>query len=300
MRKIRRNFKNLQLTQPLRVAVVTMSLLFLSAGVIYSSVPDDQIPVPFEQLAFRNNVFDISGWPATKTLHSVWIEGDYLYFPNEGACSWASTDGIVNTNVHIILEYKGEWIASSWDYTRICQESKHYDAIGDIPYDGWKPQVGTTYYFFLTGVSRDYSGGDVQERTNVVKYEWFGPTGYPPPVCEGVPVINSFTATPNPVTYGDAGLLGVNKTHNVGLSWNISNGDRIRLDAATGESGETPEGYPVIDGVQLLLERTNTFTLTAENECTAPENWPSKTVTVKVTPPGLPGVNLLLLNKPAG
>ncbi len=81
------------------------------------------------------------------------------------------------------------------------------------------------------------------------------------------------------------------------LSWNISNGDRVRLDAATGEHAETPEGYPVIDGVQLLLEESNTFTLTAENECTPAGNRPSMSVTVEVEKPvNMGGIGLLLLN----
>jgi hypothetical protein len=279
--------------------IVSVLLLFITAGVAHSGVPADQLPVPYEQLQFRNNVFDISGWPATKTLHSVGIEGDYLYFPNDGACSWASTDGIVNTNVHIVLEYMGEWIASSWDYTRICQQSKHYDAIGDIPYMGWKPQRGITYYFFLTGVSRDYSGGDVQERTNVVAYEWFGPTGYPPPVCEGVPVINTFTAAPYRIIGGPGGLLGEEKDHNVLLTWDIGNADSVELVRDNGVTIESSSHPAVVDGFELLLNETYTFTITGRKECTGEENWPSKTLKVNVTQPVLPAVNLLLSDKPA-
>ncbi len=300
MRKSKEYSESLQPALLSGAFVMSVLLLFMSAGVAHSGVPADQLPVPYEQLRFINNVFDISGWPATKTLHSVGIEGDYLLFPNDAACSWASTDGIVNANVHIVLEHKGEWLASSWDYTRICQQSKHYDAIGDIPYDGWKPQAGVTYYFFLTGVSRDYSGGDVEERTNVVAYEWFGPTGYPPPACEGAPVINNFTASPYKVMGGPGGLLGEDKDYNVLLSWDIDNGDSVELVRDNGVTVESNAHPPVVSGLELLLNETYTFTITGINECTGQEDRPSKTLTVKVTQPILPAVNLLLSDKPAG
>ena len=82
--------------------------------------------------------------------------------------------------------------------------------------------------------------------------------------CIGPPVINYFTATPNPVQGGPDGMLG--PSHNVQLSWNISNADGIRLVADSGESGETTWLSPVINGMQLLLSKTHTFTLYARNE----------------------------------
>ncbi|MCF8056882.1 MAG: hypothetical protein K9K37_09610 [Desulfocapsa sp.] len=299
MKKSKKYFEPFKSALLSGAVVSSVLILLLSTGVAHSGVPADQLPVPYEQLRFINNVFDISGWPATKTLHSVGIEGEYLYFPNDGACSWASTDGIVNTNVHIVLEYKGEWLASSWDYTRICQQSKHYDAIGDIPYLGWKPQAGVTYYFFLTGVSRDKTGGDVEERTNVVAYKWFGPTGYPPPVCEGAPVINNFSATQYRVMGGPGGLLGEEKDYNVLLTWDIGNADSVALVRDNGMTVESNFHPPVVSGLELLINKTSTFTISASNECTADKDSPSKTLTVTVTQPNLPALNLLLSDKPA-
>ncbi|MCF8057498.1 MAG: hypothetical protein K9K37_12785 [Desulfocapsa sp.] len=277
-----------------RLVVMTGVSLFISAGVAFAGVPKDELPVPWEQLVFTGNVFDISSWSATRTLSSVEIVGDSLCMENDIGSSWYSPDGHVNANAHIIFQCGGAWISSPWDYMGVGQQCKHYDAIGDLCGSGWKPRAGTEYYFFLTGISRDYSGGSSEQRTNVVKYEWFGPAGYPPPSCEGPPEIISFTATPSTVPFGKNGLLGAKQDHNVELSWNISNGDRVRLDAATGEYAEQPEGYPVLDGVQLLLEKTNTFTLTAENECTAVGDRPSKSVTVEVEGPPMAGVSLLL------
>lgn len=128
-----------------------------------------------------------------------------------------------------------------------------------------------------------------------MKYQWFGEAGYPPEECSGVPVINSFTATPDSVRSWDE-LLGENKDHNVLLSWDISNGDGVRLVADTGESAETTEHDPVIDGLQLLLQQTHTLTIYAKNECTEEADWPSKTLTIDYKQLNLAGVNLLLLN----
>ncbi|MCF8057500.1 MAG: hypothetical protein K9K37_12795 [Desulfocapsa sp.] len=274
--------------------ILTTIMLFLAFSLTHAAVPKDQIPVPYSQLSFEGNYRDISRWPATKILHSVGIEGSQLYMPNDGACSWPSPDGNVNANVHIILYHDGKWISSPWDYMGVCQEHKHFDAIGDIPYPGWKPRAGETYYFFLTTISRDPSGVG-EERTNVVKYVWFGPTGYPPPVepeCVGPPVINSFKATPNPVFSGTMGLLGPD--HNVQLSWNISNGDGVKLVAGSGESAETSEHGPVLGGLELLLKKTETFTIYAKNKCTPEAQWPSKTITVQLQAP-LPFLSGLIL-----
>ncbi len=271
--------------------VFTAIILLLAFSQAHAAVPKDQLPVPYSQLEFWGNHRPINDWPAKKTLHSVGIEGSLMYLPNEGACSWPSPDGHVNANVHIILFHEGRWIASPWDYMGVCQEHKHYDAIGDIPYMGWKPVKGETYYFFLTTISRDPSGIG-EERTNVVKYVWFGATGYPPPVepeCVGRPVINSFTATPKPIVFNP------NKVFNVQLSWKISNSDGVRLVADTGESAESSPHSPVIDGLQLFLRKTTKFTLYGKNPCTPFSLRPSRTITVEVQPPGLPWLQGLIL-----
>ncbi len=294
MRSLPKVYKYSRLTRLSHVVGITALSVVLSATAAFA-VPRDELPVPYEQLEFRRDNFGMAGYPATRTQFSVGISGPAICFPNDIGNSWHSPDGHVNANAHIIVNCGGSWIATPWDYMGIGQECKMSDHIGDVCYTGWKPRNGTDYYFYLSGISADSSGGVSQERTNIIKYTWGGPTGYPPLECTDKPVINSFRATPDPVVGGKFGLLGSDRDHNVELSWDITNGEGVILKADTGESAETREHGPKLNGVELLIEQKHTFTLTAKG-CTPREEWPSKTVTVGSRDMSIGGINLLLLN----
>ncbi len=279
-----------------QLSLLLVVILFLTFSSAYAGVPRDESPVPYGNLAFQGNYFDISGWQATRTISKVYITGHYICFDNDIGKTWYEPPNQgVNANVHIILKYNGKWITSPWDYMGVGQTCKHSESVGGIPYSRWKPKHGEELYWYITGISRDSSGGVNQERTNIVRYDWEGDAGYPPPACDGPPVIDSFSATPNPVVSGETGLQGETKDYNVQLSWDISNADSAELVIGDGEKVQ----YSAKKDLQLLIDKTTTFTLYGKNDCTSEESYPTKTLKVIVRPASLPLLTSLLLYHPA-
>lgn len=277
-----------------------------------SEVPKDQLPVPWEQINFEGCNPSQFYSPATRTMSEVYISED----PHGSICwdadinNWYSPDGNVNSNIHVIIKFNGEWYATPWDYmgwgniksgtdTVYCKGAEH---LGDIPESqhpesmGWKPTPGEEIYHFASTICRDPSGPGVQERTNVVKCNWAtGISCFPPAVCTGeeeAPRLYSFTSEPEKVT-----LIPNKEDNNVLLSWDTDFADNLRLVSSTGESAETNEYSPALDGVWVRIDKETTFTLTAMNDCTPESEWPSMSVTVDTQglyPTG--AVTLLLLN----
>ncbi len=294
--KIHNHSRLVMLTQ---LTTLTVLSFFIFAGVTYSAVYDDELPIPYEQLSFKGNIFDISGWPTTRNLTKVEIVGSMICFENNIGSSWHEPSGQgVNANVHMAMNYNGTWIASPWDYMGVGQLCKHAESVGGIPYSGWKPTRGQKLYFFLTGISRDSSGGVNQERTNVVEYVWGGGAGYPPPLCQGPPVINSFTANPDLVQGGPLGLLGDAKDHNVVVSWNVSNAESVELVINNGDSSVTKNYNDTQMTLELLIDSPTTFTLRGKLACTPEADWPwSAPLSIDYrSSKNNAGANLLLIN----
>ena len=85
--------------------------------------------------------------------------------------------------------------------------------------------------------------------------------------------------------------------YNVELDWDVDNEEGLILFADTGESGETTEHDPKINGVDLHITQDHTFTLLAKG-CTDKSTWPTRTVKVEYNDVNMAGVNHLLLGTP--
>jgi hypothetical protein len=279
-------FKKGIILQGCRLFPVLFALVLLAVGTATAATYRDDIPVPFSQIVWDHP--NISGWPITSDLATVYIEGGQLYISHSKRCSWPLADAVVNANSWVIHKSTSDnrWHANTWDFMRQCQESKGEHDVG-AP-SGWTPSSGEEVYFFISGIARPgYEHlANVSERTNIVKYYWHGAAGKALPAlptCVGPPVINSFTANPNPVFSGVAGMLS--DDHNVELSWSLSNGDSVKLVADTGESAETTPYGPFINSLPLYLPTTHKFTLYGINECTPEAQWPTETIEVVVQAP---------------
>ncbi len=283
--------------------------------VLVAAIPNDELPIPWEQLRFEGCYYCIRDAEVTNTLSEVFIEDEFLYLINDN--KWPSSDGNVNAQAFIIMyddrEGKKEWVSAPWDYMGTTQQRKHYDAIGDIPEgnDGWKPEKGVTYYFFLTTVCRDPTGFVDAKRTNIVAFEWpverATPVttsncqeNAPPPSIEvfdyypgDVPVetqtdipadVPTDTSAEEPDGSDLSDILEwfgfKEENNNITLYWRVENSDFLLLEMGTGDSAETTEYDSKEPGVQLRIDHNMIFTLTAGNNCTPVTSWPSKTIFV--------------------
>jgi hypothetical protein len=259
-------------------------LFLLAVGTATAAAYRDQLPVPMSQIVWDHT--NVSGWRVNSDLHSVYIEGGNINLPHTQACSWPMYDHAVNANAWVIhKESDGRWHANTWDFMRKCQTAKGEH---DVGWGTRRPYSGQELYFLVSGIARPGYAETIQARSNIIKYIWHGAPGVPTPACSTTPVLQSFTATPTTV------VGGLNKEYNVELNWEISNVEGLILEADNGWTGESTIDDPEITGVQLPIDRTHTFKLTAKG-CTPESTWPSKTLTVEYRDPSMAGVNLLLL-----
>ena len=268
------------------VSLVLPLLFLLSVGTAAAGAYRDELPVPMSQIVWDHT--DVSGWRVNSDLSTVYIEGGYINMPHTQTCTWPMYDAAVNANAWVIHKsvVDGRWHANTWDFMRKCQISKGEH---DVGWGTTRPYHGQELYFLMSGIARPGYAQTIQARSNIVKYIWGGAPGTPPAACTAGPIINSFTATPSRV------VGGLTKEYNVELDWDISNVEGLLLVADTGESGETTEHDAQINGVDLSIDKTHTFTLTAKG-CTEQSTWPSQTLTVEYNDLVLAGVNLLLLS----
>ncbi len=272
----------------MKIKLLVVLLVVLMASIVNAGMYTDQIPVPFSQIVWDHT--NVSGWPITSKLSSVYISGSLLWMPFDKSCKWPPLDGVVNANswvIHKRLEDE-TWHANTWDFMRVCQISKHSEAVG-AP-DGWRPTEGEEIYIFMSGIARPGYPQTIQERSNIIKYYWHGEKGLPPDPCENntePPILSSFIATPMTVLYTN---------NKVSLSWSADNADTFKLEASTGESGESSIHDAIIGGVELFVYEDTTYTLTARNECSDETTWPSMTVSVKMISP-MTGVYMLLFEE---
>ena len=270
----------------LSVSLVLPLLCLFAAGTVAAGAFRDQLPVPMSQIAWDHT--NVSGWTINSDLHSVYIEGGYINMPHTQACTWPMLDAAVNANAWVIHKsvVDGRWHANTWDFMRKCQTTKGEH---DVGWGSTRPYHGQELYFLVSGIARPGYPETIHARTNIVKYIWGGAPGVPTPTCSTTPILHSFTATPTTV------VGGLKKEYNVELNWETSNVEGLLLEADNGWTGETTIDDPEIGSVQLPVDRTHTFKLTAKG-CTPESTWPSKTLTVEYKDLSLAGVNLLLLN----
>jgi len=76
----------------------------------------------------------------------------------------------------VFCKYQGQWYAATFEWLRHNQSVKQMHAcegghIGRNPLKKWKPKVGETLYFMVSGLCRD-SKRNKQERSNLGKVIW--------------------------------------------------------------------------------------------------------------------------------
>jgi hypothetical protein len=225
---------------------------------------------------------DVSSWAKTGVLSLVATDASTITLDYDKARVWPAKpipggDGNVkgNGNPWIFVQENGVWYGATWEWLTFGQTVKSKRAVnGDhikrAPLDDFVPQKGEIYGFMISGLARD-SRRNVQERTNVVLYEW--EVGMVP-LCTGPPVIDYFL-TPSVV---------LRRNERAAISWQIQGADSATLKPFPGVIS-IPWGM-----VGVQLEKTTGFTLTATNDC-------GNTVqmkTVEVLPVNLMPINLLL------
>ncbi len=276
--------------------------------------PKDQVPVPLSQIIWEGSNPIPPDLPATRTMHEVWgdtnTHGQVCW--RADITDWPSPDGHVNSNIFAIVLYEGKYYGFPWDYMGwknikpgtdnvYCKGQEH---LGDYPKSQWpeslgnKPVQGEDIWHVATTIISNPSGaGFDHQRTNIVKCQWAsGISCFPPKPCTGseeTPVIRSFTAEPVKVT-----LIPNNENNNLLLRWDTEFADNLRLETNHGDFVETNDYSPDVDGVWVRIEEDTTFMLTAINDCTPEDEWPSALVTVEtqgLVPTG--ALSILLLNE---
>jgi len=122
---------------------------------------------------------DVSGWEQTGTLKSVLVNSSTITLDYDKANVWpgVSADGtILNANPWIFVKQDGKWYAATFEWLRPGQTSKDIksvngDHIKQSPLKDFVPKNGEVYGFMVSGLARA-SERNVQERTNIVMYEW--------------------------------------------------------------------------------------------------------------------------------
>jgi hypothetical protein len=146
--------------------------------------PEVQPPLPnnFSQVVWLHK--NVSKWPVTAKLSSVTFKSTNICLNYDKSNVWPgveiSEDVIVNGNPWVFIYQDGKWYAATWEWLRVkqtCKAKKSVagDHIKKNPLNEWKPVIGQTYYFMVSGLARIPNITNVEERSNVVKVVWPGP-----------------------------------------------------------------------------------------------------------------------------
>ncbi len=133
----------------------------------------------FNGLKFRNSA-DCRDWKITATVSGVGFRGGNITW-SEGAGSRAGwnqkSSGGKTINGECILLIPSIGAAGMFDYARVGQREKilsnlkpSHEGPGFFP--GWVPKKGERIGFCLATISRDRGAAKMQERSNVVWFEW--------------------------------------------------------------------------------------------------------------------------------
>ena len=156
-------------------SLLLLSLLFLSNP----STLHSALPFSLGNVKWLHS--DVSGWRVTANLKRVSTSASSIVLDYDKANSWpvGSTGGTaVVANPWIFIEESGRWYAATFEWLRPGQTKKSIRAVnGDhikrSPFQSWKPNPGTTYYFMVSGLARG-AERNVKERSNIVAYTWPG------------------------------------------------------------------------------------------------------------------------------
>lgn len=129
---------------------------------------------------FRNSS-DCRGWPVTVQILNVRIEGKNIAWDEpkgqREARGWNAKTGKKSVNGETILLIPSRGEAGMFDYLGVGQTRKilanlvpSHEGLGFFP--GWSPIKGERVGFCIATISRDRGAAKMQERSNVVWFEW--------------------------------------------------------------------------------------------------------------------------------
>jgi len=157
-------------------------IIILFWGCSHLALAESGFPYDFSDVNFVHE--DISSWKATNEL-DMSVDESFITLDYDKKNIWpARTSPLCsgcNANPWVVVDFKGEWWAATFDWFRFGQTAKpirslHGNQINDGPFGNtWEPVEGETYGFFVSGLARfptTVMPGNVQERTNVVLYKW--------------------------------------------------------------------------------------------------------------------------------
>ena len=141
---------------------------------VLSTFSDD-----FAGLKFRNSA-DCRNWKITASVSNVSLRGgNIVWSESEGSrAGWnQKSSGGKTINGECILLIPSIGAAGMFDYLRVGQREKilsnlkpSHEGPGFFP--GWVPKKGERVGFCLATISRDRGAAKMQERSNVVWFEW--------------------------------------------------------------------------------------------------------------------------------
>ena len=138
-------------------------------------VPEE--PIPLDSVKWLHT--DVSKWDRTSELKSVKFSGDKIILDHTKASEWpGKLLGTVELagNPWIFVNKDGKWYAATWEWLRYGQTIKGKssvsgDHIKQAPLYDFKPVIGDTYGFMVSGLART-GERNVKERSNVLMVEW--------------------------------------------------------------------------------------------------------------------------------
>ncbi len=134
----------------------------------------------FAGLKFRNSQ-DCRGWLVTVTISNVRVEGGNIAWDEakgqREARKWNVKTGRKSINGETILLLPSISTAGMFDFLGVGQTRKilsnlkpSHEGPGFFP--GWVPKTGERVGFCIATISRDKGAAKMQERSNVVWFEW--------------------------------------------------------------------------------------------------------------------------------
>lgn len=136
---------------------------------------------PFDPQNVRYLHGDISSWPETAQL-GVSVEGSVIRLDYSKKNEWPQVsfygDGsYVVANAWVAFRKDGQWYAATWAHMRPNDPVRYVNQLNGGSFkvggfEGWTPKSGKNYWFCVSGLARNPSMTNVQERSNWVKVKW--------------------------------------------------------------------------------------------------------------------------------
>jgi len=112
---------------------------------------------------------NVSGWPQTATLRAS-VSGSTIRLNYDKANVWPGVQN-VNASAWVLFSYQGKNYASTFDYLRPGQTTKHSGFYIPVAGTRWQPSSGERVGFMVSGLARDRRR-NVLERSNVDWLTW--------------------------------------------------------------------------------------------------------------------------------